>query len=167
MKICTTSSHQMILKWSTPKISLSWKSLGGPFSKDCICGWLMAIPWCFMLSGCRGWLLRCSNYFLYGDIGLFRQDAPIWDSHIYCQGWTRSHENNNGSLLRLCLAVRWKYMWEDLQNSTDNYVTKSVLLWLWHLSPRRIMSHCFYHLMTFHLSYLGQWHRHTALLIKR
>ncbi len=24
------------------------------------------------LSGCRGWLLRCSNYFPYGDIGLFR-----------------------------------------------------------------------------------------------
>ena len=23
------------------------------------------------LSGYRGWLLRCSNYFLYGDIGLF------------------------------------------------------------------------------------------------
>ncbi len=37
-----------------------------------ICGWLMAIPWCVTLSGCRGWLLRCSNYFLYGDLGLFR-----------------------------------------------------------------------------------------------
>ncbi len=31
----------------------------------------MVIPWCVTLSGCRGWLLRCSNYFLYGDIGLF------------------------------------------------------------------------------------------------
>ncbi len=36
------------------------------------CGWLMAIPWCVTLSGCWAWLLRCSNYFLYGDIGLFR-----------------------------------------------------------------------------------------------
>ncbi len=36
-----------------------------------ICAWLMAIPWCVTLSGCWGWLLRCSNYFLYGDIGLF------------------------------------------------------------------------------------------------
>ncbi len=41
-----------------------------------ICGWLMAIPWCVTLSGCPGWLLRCSNYFLYGDIGLFR----VWQS---------------------------------------------------------------------------------------
>ncbi len=37
-----------------------------------ICGWLMAISWCVTLSACRGWLLRCSDYFLYGDIGLFR-----------------------------------------------------------------------------------------------
>ncbi len=36
-----------------------------------ICGWLMAIRWCVTSSGCRGWLLRCSSYFLYGDIGLF------------------------------------------------------------------------------------------------
>ncbi len=33
----------------------------------------MAIPWCVTLSGWRGWLLRCSNYFLCGDIGLFCQ----------------------------------------------------------------------------------------------
>ncbi len=39
-----------------------------------ICGWLMVVPWCFTLSGCRGWLLRCSNYFLCGDIGLFRME---------------------------------------------------------------------------------------------
>ncbi len=31
--------------------------------------WLMVIPWCVTLSGCRGWLLRCSNHLLYGDIG--------------------------------------------------------------------------------------------------
>ena len=37
-----------------------------------IYGWLMAIPWCVTLSGCRGWLLRCSNHFLYGDIGLLQ-----------------------------------------------------------------------------------------------
>ena len=41
--------------------------------KSPLCGWPMAIPWwCVTLSGCWGWLLRCSNYFLYGDIGLFR-----------------------------------------------------------------------------------------------
>ncbi len=42
-----------------------------------ICGWLMAIPWCVTSSGCRDWLLRCSNYFLYGDIGLFRMKKHI------------------------------------------------------------------------------------------
>ncbi len=36
-----------------------------------ICGWLMVISWCVTLSGCRGWLLIFSNYFLHGDIGLF------------------------------------------------------------------------------------------------
>ncbi len=40
-----------------------------------VCVWLVAIPWCVTLSGCRGWLLRCSNYFLCGDIGLFRVHA--------------------------------------------------------------------------------------------
>ena len=40
-----------------------------------ICDWLMVIPWCVTLSGCRGWLLRCSNYFLYGNIGLFHVDG--------------------------------------------------------------------------------------------
>ncbi len=30
-----------------------------------ICGWLMAILWCVTLSGYPGWLLRCSNSFLY------------------------------------------------------------------------------------------------------
>ena len=43
-----------------------------------VCGWLMAIPRYVTLSGCRGWLLRCSNYFLYGDIGLFRRKEIYW-----------------------------------------------------------------------------------------
>ncbi len=42
-----------------------------------ICGWLMAIPWCVTLSGCRGWLLKCSYYFLYGNIGLFWYTLPM------------------------------------------------------------------------------------------
>ncbi len=37
-----------------------------------IYGWLMVIPWCVTLSGCRGRLLRWSNHFLYEDLGLFR-----------------------------------------------------------------------------------------------
>ncbi len=48
-----------------------------------ICGWLMAIPWCVTLSGCRGRLLRYSNHFLYGDIGLL---------HVHCSlFWCCNH----------------------------------------------------------------------------
>ncbi len=36
-----------------------------------IWGWQMVIPWCVTFSGCRDRLLRYSNNFLYGDIGLF------------------------------------------------------------------------------------------------
>ena len=43
-----------------------------------ICGWLMVIPWCVTLSGCQGWLLRSSNYFLYGDLGLFWKYQSWW-----------------------------------------------------------------------------------------
>ncbi len=36
------------------------------------------------LSGCRGWLLRCSNYFLCVDIGLFRY--PFLLSYAFYTG---------------------------------------------------------------------------------
>ncbi len=35
-----------------------------------ICGWLIVSPWSVTLLGCRRWLLRYSNHFLYEDIGL-------------------------------------------------------------------------------------------------
>ncbi len=49
-----------------------------------ICGWLMVIPWCVTLSGCRGWLLRYSNQFLYGDIGLFCKNVLL-SKHLWQQ----------------------------------------------------------------------------------
>ncbi len=52
-----------------------------------ICGWLMVIPWCVTLLGCRGWLLRCSNYFLYGDIGLFRTLRMMLTCCLLCCDW--------------------------------------------------------------------------------
>ncbi len=47
-----------------------------------ICGWMMVIPWCVTLSGCRGRLHRYSNHFLYGDIGLFRSLINDCINHI-------------------------------------------------------------------------------------
>ncbi len=46
-----------------------------------ICSWLMVIPWCISMSGCRGWLLRYFNHFLYGDIGLLRSYQAL--SHSF------------------------------------------------------------------------------------
>ena len=45
-----------------------------------LCGWLMVIHWCVTLSGCRGWLLRCSNYFLYlwGYIYIYIYHLCAW-----------------------------------------------------------------------------------------
>ncbi len=69
---------------------LTWKYLdlhGCTFKMDSllenvpICGWLMAILWCVTLSRCRGWLLRWSNYFLYGEIGLFWYSPFYWPHH--------------------------------------------------------------------------------------
>ena len=48
-----------------------------------ICGRLIAIPWCVTLSGYWGWLLSCSNYFLYGDIDLFRTHTQTDDSYVW------------------------------------------------------------------------------------
>ncbi len=53
-----------------------------------ICGWLMAIPWCVTLSGCRGWLLRCSNYFLIISVlapTLYMYMIPFRVPVISCQ----------------------------------------------------------------------------------
>ena len=46
-----------------------------------ICGWL--IPWCVTLSWYWGRLLRQSNHFLYGDIGLLCvKDSYFWGLYV-------------------------------------------------------------------------------------
>ncbi len=55
--------------------------LGGysiPIRYWIICGWLMVIPWSVSYSGCRGWLLRNSDYFLYGYIDLLWFQDLFW-----------------------------------------------------------------------------------------
>ncbi len=60
-----------------------------------ICGWLMALPWCVTLSGCWCWLLRCSNYFLYGHICLFQLmfmmlhcNYPMFNANFHSPNYT-------------------------------------------------------------------------------
>ncbi len=69
-----------------------------------ICGWVMVIPWCW------GWLLRCSNYFLYGDITSIRlvsirprerYDPLKWGERCPFFDW-----NHNNHVLKLCYISR-------------------------------------------------------------
>ncbi len=73
-----TSKHVSFLSWP-----LSFRPLQAQVP--------MAIPRCVTLSGCRGRLLRCSIYFLYGDIDLFRSIM----------------QRTNKWVLFLCLPLIW------------------------------------------------------------
>ncbi len=56
-----------------PSVHATWFRTTSPLQALIpICGWLMVVPGCVSLSGCQGWLLRYSDHFLYGDIGLLR-----------------------------------------------------------------------------------------------
>ncbi len=107
-----------------------------------ICGWLMVIPWCVTLSGCRGWLLGCSNYFLYGDIGLFRMGKKgIGAPQINPGDFNRARPFEHDSVVfPVCKNRVWAL--EQLQSCTTPWASPSAvhdwIAWVAGLSWRRL-----------------------------